>query len=149
MALSPVRRLRIEDAGWAGALAVEAGFPAYRSERLAEALAEARTLGVAATDGPTGIGFALYALVPPEAELHLIAVAPARRRSGVAARLLRSGAAQLRRRGVRQLYLEVSSRNLAAQALYAALGFSAAGLRPAYYADGSDARILSRSLSAE
>jgi [ribosomal protein S18]-alanine N-acetyltransferase len=39
---------------------------------------------------------------------------------------------------VRSLFIEVAARNDAAQALYRALGFTAAGVRRGYYAQGQD-----------
>jgi ribosomal-protein-alanine N-acetyltransferase len=43
-----------------------------------------------------------------------------------------------------QIFLEVSDRNGAARALYAAAGFEAVGRRRQYYTDGADALVLSR-----
>jgi ribosomal-protein-alanine N-acetyltransferase len=45
-------------------------------------------------------------------------------------------------RGARLMYLEVAIGNSAARALYQALGFTTAGLRRHYYADGADALVL-------
>jgi ribosomal-protein-alanine N-acetyltransferase len=46
------------------------------------------------------------------------------------------------------MFLEVSTTNTAARALYGQAGFAQVGLRRQYYADGSDALVLSRRLSA-
>jgi ribosomal-protein-alanine N-acetyltransferase len=44
------------------------------------------------------------------------------------------------------MFLEVAAQNTAARALYAALGFTETGRRPAYYEDGGDALILALAL---
>jgi ribosomal-protein-alanine N-acetyltransferase len=45
------------------------------------------------------------------------------------------------------MFLEVSERNAAARALYAAAGFAEVGRRRRYYADGADALVLRRDLT--
>jgi ribosomal-protein-alanine N-acetyltransferase len=49
-------------------------------------------------------------------------------------------------RGAAAMFLEVSDRNAAARALYAASGFAEVGRRRRYYADGANALVLSRAL---
>ena len=44
------------------------------------------------------------------------------------------------------MFLEVSTRNPAARGLYQQLGFQQVGRRKGYYADGSDALVMSKSL---
>lgn len=61
------------------------------------------------------------------AYLSMIAVLPAERGAGLAANLLGSGIAHLRRRGFALLRLEVYASNTAAIALYTKLGFRQAG----------------------
>ncbi|MFC3302001.1 GNAT family N-acetyltransferase [Parvularcula lutaonensis] len=51
--------------------------------------------------------------------------------------------------GVRRLFLEVSTSNKAARALYRRFGFEEAGKRLGYYRDGSDAAILRLVLAEE
>jgi ribosomal-protein-alanine N-acetyltransferase len=72
-----------------------------------------------------------------------VAVDPARRRQGIATRLL---AALLHRvGGDASLTLEVRTSNAAAIALYEHFGFRSAGVRPRYYQDnGEDAVIMWR-----
>jgi len=70
-------------------------------------------------------------------ELHLLSVAtlPDHRRKGMARALLERAIAFARRERVRTILLEVRRSNSAAIRLYRAFGFSAAALRPRYYAD--------------
>ncbi len=81
--------------------------------------------------------FIVWQNLPDESELHLIATAPECRRRGVASALLEYWFTHLPE-DTQRLLLEVRAGNTAAQALYAAHGFSIAGRRKNYYrtADG-------------
>ena len=93
-------------------------------------------------------GFAIASIAGSEAELESIAVNPERQRRGVARALFAHLADCLTGRGVSDVFLEVRASNHAARGLYAALGFSQAGLRKAYYAHPiEDALVLRLSLS--
>ena len=70
-------------------------------------------------------------------------MAPAVRRLGIATALLRGAQAEIAARGGKAVFLEVSVGNLAAQALYRGFGFVEVGRRQRYYADSSDALVLS------
>jgi ribosomal-protein-alanine N-acetyltransferase len=98
--------------------------------------------------GLAGQGFVLARAVAGEAEILTLAVAPAARRQGVAALLLRAAMMEAQRRDAEAMFLEVSDRNTAARGLYARAGFAQVGQRRRYYADGSDALVLSRRLCA-
>jgi ribosomal-protein-alanine N-acetyltransferase len=93
-----------------------------------------------------GIGFVLARVAADEAEILTLAVLPAARRQGHGGALLAGAMAQALARGAATMFLEVSERNLAARALYGAAGFIEAGRRRRYYADGSDALVLTRGL---
>ena len=69
----------------------------------------------------------------PEAELLTLAVLPAARRRGLATLLVGAFEAQAVARGAEECLLEVAETNAAARALYAGLGYLAAGRRPGYY----------------
>lgn len=100
--------------------------------------------------GDTTAGFVVAQFAAGEAEILTIAVAPEHRRAGIAARLLDRLAQELAQRGAAVLFLEVSTENRPARALYEAAGFTEAGRRRGYYRtkDGSqDALILRRPLS--
>ncbi len=86
------------------------------------------------------VAFLLYRVVAGEGEILNLAVDPDYRRQGLARRLwaaVRTEAAVW--------HLEVRESNSAAIALYEALGFTRAGRRERYYADG-EAAFLMRSL---
>ncbi len=94
-----------------------------------------------------GQGFVLARVAADEAEILTLAVVPAARRAGHGGALLGAATAGALARGAGAMFLEVSERNAAARALYAAAGFEEAGRRRRYYSDGSDALVLRRVLS--
>lgn len=90
------------------------------------------------------LAYALFLLLPGEAELLRVATRPDRRRQGLARRVLIRALRVLERSGRPRTHLEVASDNVSALSLYERLGFSVAGRRTGYYADGSDAVTMSR-----
>jgi [ribosomal protein S18]-alanine N-acetyltransferase len=87
-------------------------------------------------------GMLLGRVAGDEAEVLTVAVAPEARRQGIAMDLLHAALAEIRTRGGRAVFLEVSPGNGAARALYQQFGFVEVGRRRGYYADGSDALVL-------
>jgi ribosomal-protein-alanine N-acetyltransferase len=94
-------------------------------------------------------GFVLSRMVPPEAEILSIAVAPSRRGKGWAGQLLQLHLRRLAALGVGTVFLEVGEDNLPAQRLYRRAGFREVGRREAYYSaeKGSAALLLRRDLT--
>jgi ribosomal-protein-alanine N-acetyltransferase len=88
-------------------------------------------------------GMLLGRVMADEAEILTLAVALAVRRRGIATALLRAARAEIVARGGATVFLEVSVDNPAAQALYRRFGFFEVGRRQSYYADSSDALVLS------
>jgi ribosomal-protein-alanine N-acetyltransferase len=78
-------------------------------------------------------GFLVASLLPPEAELELIAVDPAAQRRGLARRLFSVLAEELRAAQVAEVVLEVRASNLPALTFYRQLGFVESGRRKDYY----------------
>ena len=118
-----------------------AAFPA------AERWGETALSAMLALPGAFGVmageqGFVLARAAAGEAEVLTLAVLPERRRGGLGGSLLAAAAAGAVLRGAEALFLEVSERNDAALALYAAAGCEAVGRRRRYYADGADALVL-------
>ncbi len=113
----------------------------WTSDDLAPLVAAGAASGFLAADRGTGetIGFALYQLLPDEAELLRIGVVPELRSRGVGALLLERSLFQLAAAGRPVCHLEVRAANLAARALYARAGFTLVGRRRGYYSDGEDA----------
>ncbi|HEX9801516.1 MAG TPA: GNAT family N-acetyltransferase [Thermoanaerobaculia bacterium] len=94
---------------------------------------------VAAPDDRAALAFALFQLLPGEAELLRLGVAPEARGRGRGRRLLAAALEHLRAGGRPVCHLEVRAGNRPARGLYETLGFRLVGRRRAYYADGEDA----------
>ena len=107
---------------------------------------EPRRIALVATDPDSDavIGFLLASLVPPEAELETIAVAPGGQRRGIGRLLLKALAEELRTGQVRVLLLEVRVSNRGALDFYRAQGFQETGRRSRYYADPEEDAVLMR-----
>lgn len=91
-------------------------------------------------------GFALCRVAADETEVLSLGVIPEARRRGIARRLLSASLDGAAGRGVRKVYLEVASDNVAARRLYRGHGFGTVGVRADYYRDESspprDALVL-------
>jgi len=94
---------------------------------------------------PAG-GLVLARIAADEAEILTLAVMSEHRRLGIARALLARASLHAADQGARVLFLEVSTRNAPARALYDGAGFTEAGRRRTYYRDGSDALLLRRAL---
>jgi len=92
-------------------------------------------------------GFVVWRAVLDEAEILTLAVVPEARRSGVGRGLMEAAVVRVRAAGGIRLFLDVSSRNVAACGLYEGLGFAEVGVRRGYYGDGADARVMVLSMS--
>ncbi len=141
------RRLRVEAVGPAHAEVLarlharcfgQGGWSAGEMVALIEAFG-AFALVVLEADEP--VGLALARVAADEAEVLAIGVLPERRRCGAGRALLSALTLSCAERGARRLFLEVACDNAAAQALYAACGFTVVGRRPGYYASSSGASI--------
>jgi ribosomal-protein-alanine N-acetyltransferase len=140
----------LEPAGIAHAAAMAAihhtAFPrgeAWRTDAIALQLALPGVIGWLDWRG----GMILARVAADEVEVLTLAVAPAARRQGLGTRLLDAAMALAASRGARVAFLEVSIGNVAARTLYARAGFTPTGRRPRYYADGTDALVLRRTLA--
>jgi [ribosomal protein S18]-alanine N-acetyltransferase len=104
-----------------------------------------RRIALVAAPQPGSVhGFAVASLLPPQAELETIAVAPEGQRQGLGKRIFQALAAELKAAGADELLLEVRASNRPALAFYRALGFVKTGLRPGYYADPIQDAVLMR-----
>jgi ribosomal-protein-alanine N-acetyltransferase len=105
-----------------------------------------RRIALVVEEVATGVvvGFAVASLLPPEAELEIIAVAPAAQRQGLARQLFFALAIELRTAGVIGVMLEVRATNQLALGLYRRLGFVETGRRTRYYNDPAEDAVLMR-----
>ena len=87
------------------------------------------------------MGYGGISLVADEAEIITVAVAPLYRRRGIA-RCLMEHMLRLADQARASVYLEVRESNIPARNLYAALGFSDAGVRKNYYTSPRENAVL-------
>lgn len=90
------------------------------------------------------VGFILSHVVPPEAEVLTLAVVTDKRRRGIGRALLAHHLGRLASEGISTSFLEVEEGNVAALALYRAMGYADVGRRKGYYSGGADALMLRR-----
>lgn len=90
-------------------------------------------------------GFIVYRAVADEAEIITIGVAPDARRTGIAAAMLGIIEGDLKKRGVKHIFLEVAADNAPARSLYQGNGYTEIGTRPKYY-DGGDAIMMKKDI---
>jgi ribosomal-protein-alanine N-acetyltransferase len=107
-------------------------------------LSSPQRIAQVATDPSIGkvAAFAVASLLPPQAELELIAVAPEAQRRGLARFLFAALAKELKTWEVTEVSLEVRTSNRPALALYRHLGFIETARRPRYYADPVEDAVL-------
>lgn len=88
------------------------------------------------------VGFLNGSYVLDEAELLNIAVSENCRKNGIAGMLLAAFEEELRRLGVKTVYLEVRESNAPARKLYEKHGFKQNGLRKNYYRSPAENAVL-------
>lgn len=93
-------------------------------------------------------GLVLARTMADEAEIITLAVHPAARRLGLGAALMDAAMCHATAAGARAMFLEVAEHNDAARRLYLRLGFAEVGRRKRYYANGDDALVMRRALTA-
>ena len=139
-AFAEIHRLSFDD-GWSAA-----GF--------GRMLRQPDMLGLAALDAgdAAGVsGFIICRFAAPEAEIVTLAVLPARRRRGIAGRLMAGAEEFLRRSAIKEWFLEVDAGDPAATALYETTGFKGVGTRAGYYRSNAgrrDALIMRKELGS-
>jgi ribosomal-protein-alanine N-acetyltransferase len=112
-------------------------------------LSKASGICLAALNGDELVGYLVCSRYDTVWHLMNVAVAPERRREGIAAALLAHLFDEADKPG-EQYTLEVRPSNAAAIALYESFGFKRAGLRKGYYHDNKeDALIMWRTMGAE
>lgn len=135
--MDPLREARPDDAA---AIGLTEGGAAWSEEAVRRTLGARHAL--AWVVGDPVVGHLLATAVGDEGEILTLAVRPEARRRGLARRMLDALAGRWRAAGVGAGWLEVRADNVAARALYASLGWTDAGRRPGYYADGTDAVVM-------
>jgi ribosomal-protein-alanine N-acetyltransferase len=92
------------------------------------------------------VGYAGVAVAADQADVQTIAVLESHRGAGIGAAMLTELLEEARRRGARDIFLEVREDNPVARRLYERFGFESIGTRRRYYDDGTDAIMMKRKL---
>ena len=116
---------------------------------LAEAGDDVDGVVLVARDGGSIVGMVSGRVLAGETHVMRLAVAGPGRRLGTGRALLDALVSWAHARASTAVLLEVRAGNVAAQALYTSAGFVPEGLRPRYYPDGEDARLLRLDLGGE
>ena len=106
---------------------------AWTASRVRRSIEDRDTNVVVAREAGKVIGFALMKYESDRAHLLLLAVAPTRRRRGVAAAMLAWLEETLAVAGIEAVQVEVRASNSAALSFYARLGFEQVNATPRYY----------------
>ncbi len=141
-----IERLSAQSAARLAALHATGFSRPWPEAEIASLLHMPSTLGLSVTTDQGLAGFILVRIAADEAEILTIAVHPEARRSGAGRSLMTAMEDALVQAGVIRVFLEVSTVNEAARALYARSGFSEVGRRRGYYSDGTDALVLEKTL---
>jgi ribosomal-protein-alanine N-acetyltransferase len=103
-----------------------------------------RRIALVAEDAGLVEGFVVASLLPPQAELELIAVAAASQRRGLARRLFAELAAELRAARLTEVILEARASNQQALDFYQRMGWLVSGRRTRYYQNPEEDALLMR-----
>ena len=133
---------------WPRAAYLDAVDPKAARRRIALVAAESMTGTGVPSDRSSSqgrsAGFAVASLLAPQAELEMIAVAPAAQRHGLARQIFAALTVELASAGISEIVLEVRASNAAALGLYRRLGFVETGRRSCYYHDPVEDAVLMR-----
>ncbi|TDC98931.1 ribosomal-protein-alanine N-acetyltransferase [Nonomuraea deserti] len=92
------------------------------------------------------VAYAGLAAAADQADVQTIAVLEKHQGTGIGSAMLTELLAEARRRGAREIFLEVRADNARAQTVYRHFGFEEIGTRRRYYDDGTDAIMMRRKL---
>lgn len=140
---SAIRTLRPEDAGAVAEILRKSPEAVFWSEAsLREVLRWPGILGLASEVNGEVVGFLIARQVKEEGEVLNLAVAPEKRGKGEGGALLAAAVAELRKRGVTRVFLEVRESNATGIAFYHQHSFSPAGRREGYYREPVEAAMV-------
>jgi ribosomal-protein-alanine N-acetyltransferase len=141
-----LRRASMQDVPDLASLHAECFTPAWDASAFESFLSSAGVFALLAQEDGKPVGFVLVRVAAGEGEILSIGVRHESRSQGLGSHLLAAAAEGVTELGATELFLEVGDGNVAARALYRALGFGQVGARPGYYPGasgvGKDALIL-------
>lgn len=138
-----------EDLGPAAALERRCFSDPWSEDSLREEALAPNEIALAAHADGVLAGYLLLKLVVDEGEINNVAVAPERRRRGLARAMMAEALRRAAAKGARRLFLEVRQTNAEARRLYASFGFAEYSARPRYYRNPvEDAILMKKELEA-
>jgi len=144
---NPLIELGLARQGEAAALArmsrdlIETGLGwTYRTPRMSALIADPAATALAAREPGRVVGFAVMRFGDERAHLVLLAVDPARRRLGIATRMLHWLVESATAAGIASIHVELRAGNIAAHGLYKSAGFAETFRVPGYY-QGTEAAV--------
>jgi len=144
-----IRRAKKEDyAAFAAIEAQHPGFPAWGEAGFEGEERNRNSVTLAAELDGKVAGFINFWVLRPQVQFNTLAVGKDFLRRGVAKALMGKMAEYAAKNLCREIDLEVNERNVAAIALYSALGFEQVGRRPKFYDNADAALLLRRALPA-
>lgn len=140
-----LRVARIDDVGALAAIERDAFSDPWPESAFREFLDKPHVrMTVAVDEQDHAVGYCVMLIMADEAEIANIAVSGARRREGIAARLLDDAIAAARAAHVAAMYLEVRTSNVPAKSLYMSRNFRLMGRRKAYYQHPTEDALVLR-----
>ena len=109
---------------------------------LAEELTNPHARFLVAEEDGVAVGYIGCLFVAGEGDITNVAVHPAHRRRGIAARLVEALLTAAKAEGITAIHLEVRASNVPAIALYEAHGFCPDGVRPRFYTRPTEDAVL-------
>ncbi|MBC7594233.1 MAG: ribosomal protein S18-alanine N-acetyltransferase [Kineosporiaceae bacterium] len=122
------------------------GDDAWTSSLVEAELSVATRSVLLSCDDAAVVGYGSIMVVDNVADLQRIAVLPEARRRCLGRDLLESLLSTAIERGAARILLDVAASNEAAMGLYAGFGFTTIARRRGYYANGSSALVMEKSL---
>lgn len=116
----------------------------WTPERVRQSIADVETIVLVASAEGDIAGFAIMKFEDLDAHLHLLAVDPPYRRTGIATALIVWLEKTCRTAGVRRIRLEVRVANLSARRFYERRGYTILGQIPEYYDRRETALVFSK-----
>ena len=121
----------------------------WRPARVKRSIDDVETMVLVATVDGQIAGFAIMRFGDLDAHLHLLAIDPYFRRSGIATELVDWLEASCRTAGMRQVRLEVRLKNHPAHRFYERLGYEMVGRIPDYYDQAETALVFAKRLATK
>jgi ribosomal-protein-alanine N-acetyltransferase len=128
-----INSLTVEDCKEAARLHQNAFFKGWREKEFEEFLQNGLTYGLKIEENQCVRGYILWREVTGEAEILTLIVDPSYQRQGIGGVLLNTLFEVLRKKKVRNIFLEVAEDNAQAQGFYKKYGFILLSKRPSYY----------------